>query len=252
MIITLDSKRGKKRRSNPVKTKAIEQRYGMQLKKVAEQVRKIIDPFDPEDLSQAPMIQNLLRAYADMLQDWAIRTASNMLMDVALRDEQNWKVIAKEMGVELRREIEHAPTGEIMRSLLAEQVGLIQSIPRDAAERVHRLTLESISDGVRASEIAKEIMASGDVAKSRAMLIARTEVTRTATTLTQARAMHIGSDGYIWRTTGDGDVRSDHQILNGKFFAWDNPPVADKRSGARAHPGCIYNCRCYPEPVLPD
>ncbi len=49
--------------------------------------------------------------------------------------------------------------------------------------RVVKVTFEA-----RASEIAKEIMRSGDVAKSRATLIARTEVARTARVLTQARA----------------------------------------------------------------
>jgi len=92
-------------------------------------------------------------------------------------------------------------------------------------------------------------MESGDVARSRALLIARTEVTRTATTLTQARAEHIGSEGYIWRTAGDGDVRPSHRAMNGKFVRWDSPPTLDNLTG---HAGCVPNCRCYAEPVIPD
>ena len=38
----------------------------------------------------------------------------------------------------------------------------------DAAQRVHKLTIEGIEDSTRASEISKAIRASGDVAKSRA------------------------------------------------------------------------------------
>ncbi|RQR87716.1 MULTISPECIES: phage minor head protein [unclassified Burkholderia] len=247
MTLTLDRKR-----RNPVKTQRIEQRYALQLRKVAEQVGSIISPFTPGDMSQVPMIEQLLKAYSDMLKGWATQTASNMLMDVALRDEQAWQTMARELSQGLREEIRNAPTGRVMRQLLADQVDLIQSIPIEAAQRVHRLTLEGLENSARASEIAKEIQNSTGVATSRAVLIARTEVARTSTTLTQARAESIGADSYIWRTSGDGAVRSDHRELNGKIFQWNNPPVADKRSGERAHPGCIYNCRCWAEPIIPD
>ncbi|MBN3848634.1 phage head morphogenesis protein [Paraburkholderia sp. Ac-20342] len=248
MILTLDRKR-KAPKGNPVKTRAIEQRYGLQLKRVAQQVGAIIQPFNPGDLSQVPTIQHLLNAYADVLHSWATQTASNMLMEVALRDEQTWKLIARDMGRSLRDEILNAPTGQVMRDLLAEQVHLIKSIPREAGERVHLLTLEGIENATRAKQIATEIMRSEEVAASRAMLIARTEVTRTATNLTQARATHIGSEGYIWRTAGDGDVRPSHKAMNGKYVPWNKPPILDKLTG---HAGCVPNCRCYAEPVLPD
>jgi SPP1 gp7 family putative phage head morphogenesis protein len=248
MTLTLDRKRSR----NPVKTQRIEQRYALQLRKVAQQVGSIIQPFTPGDMSQVPTIEQLLKAYSDMLKGWATQTASNMLMDVALRDEQAWQTMAKELSRGLREEIRNAPTGRVMRQLLADQVDLIQSIPIEAAQRVHRLTLAGIEDSTRFTEIAKEIRNSTGVAESRAVLIARTEVARTSTTLTQARAESIGADSYVWRTSGDGAVRSDHKKLNGKIFQWHNPPIADERSGERANPGCIWNCRCFAEPIIPD
>lgn len=239
----------KKRRGNPVKTKAVEQRYASSLRKIAAHCGTIINGFTPGDPSALPTITHLLDAYSNVLQGWAVQTASNMLMDVALRDEKNWREHARDLSRGLREEIRAAPTGQAMRELLAEQVGLIQSIPREAAERVHRLTLEGIEDSKRASVISKEIQRSGEVAKSRADLIARTEVSRTATVLTQARAEHIGSEGYIWRTSGDSDVRHSHKGMEGKFVRWDAPPTLD---GMTAHAGCYPNCRCYPEPVIPE
>jgi len=248
MTLTLDRKRSR----NPVKTGRAEQRYALQLRKVAQQVGSIVSPFTPGDMSAVPTIEQLLKAYSDMLRGWATQTASDMLMDVALRDEQAWATMAKDLSRGLREEIRNAPTGRVMQQLLAEQVTLIQSIPLEAAQRVHRLTLEGVENSTRASEIAKEILRTEEVTTSRAVLIARTETARTAATLTQARAEHIGADSYIWRTSGDSTVRSDHRALNGKIFQWNNPPVADERSGERAHPGCIWNCRCYAEPIIPD
>lgn len=211
----------------------------------------MFDGFQLGDLEAIPTIEQLLRRYAEALTPWAEATAARMLEDLNRRDEQAWMQQAQEMSRALRDELRRAPTGETMRALMAEQVTLIKSIPLEAAKRVHRLTIEALEDGTRAAEISKMIQASGSVAKSRADLIARTEVGRTATALTEARALHVGSPGYFWRTSRDSDVREDHRILEGRFITWDNPPIADRRTGRRAHAGCIYGCRCYPEVVFP-
>ena len=80
------------------------------------------------------------------------------------------------------------------------------------------------------------------------MLIARTEVARTASGLTEARARHVGSDGYFWRTAKDADVRDSHRQMEGKFVKWNEPPTLS--DGTVTHAGQIYNCRCYAEPVI--
>ncbi len=51
---------------------------------------------------------------------------------------------------------------------------------------------------------------------------------------------------YIWRTKGDGKVRSRHAKFDGKIFAWDNPPEGGY------HPGEDYGCRCIAEPYEPE
>lgn len=239
----------RKRRSRPSRA---ERSYQKALTQVARQVGSIIHGFDPADPAADPMISNILRRYADVLNDWAIATAGRMLADVEQQERKAWAARTEEMGRALRDEIRNAPTGEALRGLMAEQVTLIKSIPLEAAKRVHELTLRGIEDATRAGEIAREIQRSGEVAESRARLIARTEVARTAANLTEARATAVGSVEYVWRTSGDSDVRDDHKELNGRAFRWDSPPVADKRTGARAHPGTIYNCRCYAEPIIPE
>ncbi|MPV69457.1 phage minor head protein [Burkholderia sp. BE17] len=249
MILTLDRKRD--RRKNPVRLSGPERQYSLQLRKIAEQVGVLVNGFPAGDASFAPTIEELLRRYAEALAPWAEATAARMLADLNRRDEQAWMQQAADMSRALRDEIRGAATGETMRALMAEQVTLIKSIPLDAAERVHRLTIEGMVDGTRAAQISKAIQESGQVAKSRADLIARTEVARAATTLTEARALHIGSPGYFWRTSADSDVREDHRILEGQFITWDNPPIADRRTGRRAHAGCIYGCRCWTEVVFP-
>ncbi|UQN68023.1 minor capsid protein [Burkholderia multivorans] len=213
----------------------------------------MFDGFPLGDLEAIPTIEQLLRRYAEALTPWAEATAARMLEDLNRRDEQAWMQQAQEMSRALRDELRRAPTGETMRALMAEQVTLIKSIPLEAAERVHRLTIEALEDSTRAAEISKEIQRSGEVAKSRADLIARTEVSRAATSLTEARARAVGSTHYRWVTSGDSDVRPGHRALNGKVFAWDDPPEVNENGRImRHHPGQIWNCRCWAEPIISE
>jgi SPP1 gp7 family putative phage head morphogenesis protein len=146
------------------------------------------------------------------------------------------------MSRALAQEIEAAPTGAILRQLQQEQVTLIKSLPLQAAERVHEAAQRGLLNATRGEDIVADIMRTGRVTRSRAECISRTETSRVASNLTEARARYVGSSSYLWRTAGDADVRHDHKELNGKKFDWNNPPIADKRAGVRAHPGTIYNC----------
>ena len=242
--------RNSRNKRQPPQARRAERNYSAQLRKLAKQVGKIIGGFDTSDASTIPTLEEMMQRYAESLMPWAISTASKMLDEVNQRDLLNWKASSEEMSVALRQEIMHAPIGRLMQKLLDEQVSLIRSIPIEAAKRVHDLTLKGITEGTRAKNIAAEIMRSGEVAQSRAMTIARTEVSRTQALLTEARAQSAGITQYQWMTAQDGTVRPEHKALNGKVFSWNDPPIADHRSGARANPGCIYNCRCWPRPIF--
>lgn len=236
-----------------VRVRKLEARYARELRKIAKQVGDLVKGWAPADgvldLAQAGALRAMLEKYAEAIAPWARATAGRMVAEIAIKERKAWEEQTRLMGRELRREIREAPTGAAMRAHLEEQVRLITSLPTEAAERVHRLTLEGIQDGTRASSIAKEILRTGDVTASRANLIARTEVARTASALTMARAQHVGSTAYVWRTAEDSDVRPSHRAMNGKAVNWSQPPTLDGMSG---HAGTLPNCRCYAEPILPD
>lgn len=230
----------------------MEIRYSQQLRKIAHYVDTIVKGFDVHDPSKYPIIVNALNQYAETLHFWAQNTAGRIITDVALRDEKTWLIYAQDLSRGVREQIRNTDTGAAYQELLNEQVRLIRSLPLEAAQRVQDLSTRSMIEGSRASEIAGLIMATGQVTRARANTIARTEVSRATTFFTEARALNLGSEGYTWRTSDDGDVRIDHEVLNGKFIYWNNPPIVDRKSGRRAHAGCDVNCRCYPEPVIPE
>lgn len=250
-----DRKPGGSAKSAWIKARKVESQYAIQLRKIAHAVDTLTRQFDPDQWASNGWIASALEKYAQTLEPWARAAGARMVAEVAARDKQAWQQVSARMGRALHREIEQAPTGLLLQQRLADQVALITSLPREAGERVHALTLQGITEGTRAKEIADKIFATGEVAKSRATLIARTEVARTATELTKTRAEYVGSVEFIWRTAGDSDVRPSHKILNGRAFRWDDPPVCDHGKGGveiRAIAGMTFNCRCYSEPVIPD
>lgn len=226
-----------------------ETHYREQLLKIARQVGGIADLFVPNDPQSLYRMVEALRGYAETITPWARSVAAGMLADVSHRDEVAWTKLGDLMGRAIRSEIATAPTGELMRVLQNEQVAFIKSLPLEAAQRVQRLAEEGLATGARSDEIERMIMATGHVAKGRAKLIARTEVGRASSSLTEARATHVRIETYIWRSAGDSDVRPLHRKLNGHVFRFDHPPVSGQ-DGERSNPGAIYNCRCYSEPVL--
>ena len=225
--------------------------YGIQLRRIANNIGTLTHVYDPNKPESAATLVNMLREYAKLIAPWARNAAIRLLGDVAQRDAEAWAEHSREMGRSLRAEIARAPTGVLLQELLVEQVGLITSLPLKSADRVQKLALRGIVEGSRGEDIVQMILNTGEVARSRATTIARTETARVASLLTQARAQYIGSEGYIWRTGQDSDVRPLHKELEGKLIKWSDPPVAGS-NGERAHAGQIYECRCWAEVVLPE
>lgn len=241
------------------RSRKVEASYAKALRFVAGYVGQVLRMFDPAANdndgetgfaeSSISLIERILRDYSNTIDPWAKSAASRMIAEVDARDKAAWMRTARKMGASLRAEIATAPVGVVVRQRLDDQVKLIKSIPLEAAKRVRELANEGIVQGTRPEVIAQEIMKMAGVTKSRAMLIARTEVSRTATELTRARAEYVGSTAFIWRTSKDERVRESHKRLEGQTFRWDTPPECDP--GHFALPGGIFNCRCYPEPVIP-
>ena len=228
-----------------------------------------------------PELEHALRSYARGTLPWARAAAWRMLAEVDRRNLGAWRRYTAELSAGLRRDIASAPVGETMQALLAVQVGLITSLPLDAAQWVHEASLEALTVGSRYPERSalergwdpeEQVWTRGEpeltteleqaLARAhpdwatqkllnRATLIARTEAARSASVLVQARSEYIGAESYIWKTAGDWRVRESHRKLNNHEFRWDNPPLSDPPDH-HAHPGQIFNCRCVALPILPD
>jgi SPP1 gp7 family putative phage head morphogenesis protein len=250
-LLVTDAKPPKLGKQVPPKLGRAERQFNLQLRQVGAHVGQLVKGFEAGDAEALPRLLHLLRAYSDALTPWAVSAVRRMLGEVNDRDVSSWRSLGTAMGRQLHHDIFKTDVGHVMARLLHEQVGLIKSLPVEAGERVHELTLRGLENSERAASYADEIRRSGEVTKARATLIARTEVARTASILTQTRAMAAGITHYRWQTSEDADVRRGHAAMQGKVCRFDTPPAVEENGRImHFHPGQIWNCRCWPEPLV--
>jgi SPP1 gp7 family putative phage head morphogenesis protein len=110
--------------------------------------------------------------------------------------------------------------------------------------------MESAFSGQRAKELAKVIQSNYAVSRRKAQFLARQETSLLVSKFRETRYKDVGSNRYIWRGAMDERERPDHKALQGKVFFWDSPPVVDRRTGRRGHPGEDFGCRCVAVAVI--
>lgn len=137
-----------------------------------------------------------------------------------------------------------------MGAFRKENLGLIRSLCAEHVVRVGKVLRENA--GARVETIARELQESVGVSRSRAQLLARDQVLRVNSQLTQDRHEAAGIVEYEWSASRDVRVRRRHKELDGTRHRYDDPPVVDERTGRRAHAGADFQCRCICLPVLPD
>jgi SPP1 gp7 family putative phage head morphogenesis protein len=254
---------GKVASSGSKRGRANGKKFERYLSAMAREIQKIVG--NVEDLEGADAAVARLSRYERALAKWADDTARKMVTEADKINARNWVNWDKEQRSEyvrgrkergeliskaLRRERLTKPQNEMIQALSKEAAGFIKSVPENVRQRIVDRAEDLRNGGIRQSEFVDEVQRLGGVSESRARLIARTEMSRATTILTQSRAESVGSTHYIWRTAMDGIVRDDHRELEGKVFAWDDPPMHD--DGYAYHPGAFPNCRCVPEPLIPE
>lgn len=125
-------------------------------------------------------------------------------------------------------------------------------LPERARREVEQIISDPQRAGARVEVIRKAIEERLGVVRSRAELIARDQTLKLYGQIQQQRQTAAGIEEYVWSTSADERVRPDHLELDGTTQRWDSPPIVDKRTGRRGHPGSDFQCRCASLPILPD
>ena len=131
----------------------------------------------------------------------------------------------------------------VVDGFIAENVGLIESIPEKLLTDVESTINRGFRQGVNTRDLTSAISERFNVARNRARLIARDQIGSVIAQVNKTRQTAIGVTQYRWRTVGDERVRDEHDDREGEIFDWKNPPDD-------GHPGEPIQCRCSPEPVF--
>lgn len=193
--------------------------------------------------------------------DFVMSTVERMVTGLNTGNYSTWRKAAREAtkgNMLYRALLEEMQTGigSSIKNQIMENANLIRTLPTDTAQKVVQNITKEAYKGKRASEIARIIQEeTSKHSRASARLIARTEVSKATTALTKARSEDLGLKWYVWRTALDGDrVRKSHRNMEGVLVAWSNPPAPEELVGEKSeghyHAGNIYNCRCYPEPLI--
>lgn len=140
-------------------------------------------------------------------------------------------------------------------AIIAENVSLIRSIPEKYFTEVESIVFRSIAKGgdrkQLADEIEREFGKRHGITRRRAEFIARDQVRKATSALSNARQQAAGIKKGIWLHSGGGNQpRHKHVQANGKEFDLDKGlPIGDK--GQYVLPGEEPNCGCTWKPVLP-
>lgn len=145
----------------------------------------------------------------------------------------------------------------VYQNLIDRNAELIKTMPLSIAEQVTRMvSRKAQEEGLRPAAIVSDVLAAyPHMTRAHARLIARTESSKAATALTQVRSEAAGVEWYEWCTGEDQRVRDSHRLMNGVLVRWNDPPSPEmlnheKHTHNYYHAGGIYNCRCFPAPLV--
>jgi SPP1 gp7 family putative phage head morphogenesis protein len=218
--------------------------------------KKLIGLTDLRDISR--IIKKFIES--PEFNEYADRAAMKMVTSLFSDSGKTWREAAranskgKVIYEALRKEM-NTPIGLSVREQIERNAKLIKSMPNSIRADITSHIAEEGSKGRRSEYIAEDLQKKYPyMFEEKAKLIARTEVSKTSTALTKARCENLGINWYIWRTSEDRRVRKSHDHMDDVLICWNNPPspeaLINKKNVGYYHAGNIYNCRCYPEPVV--
>ena len=188
----------------------------------------------------------------------------NMVKMERVKSARSWREAAAKgtNSQELYRLIKHemeGPVGNEAYRIIAEQVGLIKTIPQNWARYVVDYVYRETMKGKRAEQIEAELRRKLPEHCTRNLkCVARTEAAKANAAIVEARAEMCGIKAYFWRCVADERSRDSHIGMDGVLVFYDDPPNPEALfpgSGSpygNYHAGNTFNCRCYQEPVVDE
>lgn len=173
-------------------------------------------------------VEGIAGKAADQLEKWRVHVDQRILGDLGLTPVK--------IGT---------PLAVARDKWVKDNAALIVSQPREVAERCGAIVQEMLPNGARWETIAKRLEDEHGIARRRAALIARDQVSKYNADLNRMQQQACGIEFFQWRGAMDNRERPSHVALEGTVWSWENPPLI----GA---PGEPIQCRCSAIAVTSD
>ena len=132
----------------------------------------------------------------------------------------------------------------IYQAIVAENVSLIRSIPKQFLANVNSIVMQSVRNGRDMGFIAKEVREQYGVTKRRAITIARDQTNKATEAIGRERCTDIGiTHGFWMHRSGSKVPRATHVAMDGKRFELSEG-LYDPAVGREVKPAELINCHC--------
>jgi SPP1 gp7 family putative phage head morphogenesis protein len=174
----------------------------------------------------------------------------------------NYRPSVDEVNADLIKTLKSASVPTILSpraaKIISEQWGenldlYIKGWVSDNIIKLRKEVMEVTLAGGRAESLHQVLRDNYGTSKSKAKFLARQETSLLMSMLREESYEDVGIGRYRWRCVGgdepDERVRELHKLLNGKIFAFKNPPPSGTK-GERLNAGEPFGCRCAAEPIV--
>lgn len=248
----------------------IELAFQRNLRRIAREIVRHVDTHaDVEAVHRSLMELSHTPGFARFAESVSAKMVTGLFDDQGHTWRQAAKANMKSRTLyQAMQQVLREPAGRLLMEQIQRNATIIKTLPLDLSLDVTAYVQRESMKGRRASDLVEEILAKfPEHTKARAERIARTEVSKTQTALTESRSRMCGVNWYVWRAVGgqggDGRTRKSHRNMSGVLVNWDDPPAPEdlfpvtgkkgrkyRNTLGHYHAGCCPNCRCYAEPVI--
>lgn len=197
------------------------------------------------------VIANLRDKWLKRIDDTAPKLAAYFNTAIAKRSKVVLNKALRDGGFSVKF-VMTANMRTVYDATIAENVGLIKSIPAQYLDDVEGLVMRSVQRGRDLGGLTKELQKRYQITERRAALIALDQNNKATSAIVHARQLDLGITEAIWRHSHAGkEPRPTHVKMDGKKY-----PLAkglydsDPRVKRDVFPGELIRCRCFWQPVV--
>lgn len=251
------SKRGRKAKSKPVKvSRKLELDYTrallaivddmhsetvkalMPIAKQAQRVgdsKMVADSLFSDFKSAFSKTANMIKAKVSGIAEALAKTVVSKQKTAS--DSQLSDMLLKQTGIDFSGLMNDEDLGDAFDEAVESNIALIKSLSQRHLNRIEFAVMASLQAGTLNTSLADDLSKIEGITQNRARLIARDQLGKINSRLSQLRQQSLGITHYTWSTSLDERVRKRHANWEGDLIAWDNPPPD-------GHPGQPIQCRC--------